>query len=67
MVGELKKGKYTYYHCTGYKGSCNEPYTREEVLNQEFYYFLDARSTILTRTPWWPLPITVSPSQSPKG
>jgi len=42
MVGELKKGKYTYYHCTGYKGSCSEPYTREEVLDDQFYHFLDA-------------------------
>ncbi len=25
MVGELKKGKYVYYHCTGYKGKCPEP------------------------------------------
>lgn len=32
MVGEVKKGRYTYYHCTGYKGKHGEPYTREEVL-----------------------------------
>jgi site-specific DNA recombinase len=32
MVGEIKKGKYVYYHCTGYRGKCPEPYTREEVL-----------------------------------
>lgn len=25
MVGERKKGRYTYYHCTGYKGHCPEP------------------------------------------
>ncbi len=32
LVGEIKKGKYIYYHCTGSKGKCPEPYVREEVL-----------------------------------
>ena len=36
MVGEIKKGRYIYYHCTGYKGKCPEPYTREEVLEEKF-------------------------------
>jgi site-specific DNA recombinase len=36
MVGEIKKGRYTYYHCTGYKQKCPEPYTREEVLEGQF-------------------------------
>ena len=36
LVGELKKGRYVYYHCTGNKGKCGEPYTREEVLHREF-------------------------------
>jgi site-specific DNA recombinase len=41
MVGELKKGRYVYYHCTNAKGKatgtkCPEPYTREEVLNEKF-------------------------------
>ena len=36
LVGEIKKGRYVYYHCTGYKGKCPEPYTREEVLEQQF-------------------------------
>ncbi|MCD4776445.1 MAG: recombinase family protein [Candidatus Aegiribacteria sp.] len=40
MTGELKKGKYIYYHCTGYKGKCNEPYTRETVLDSLFCDFL---------------------------
>ena len=31
MVGEVKKGRYVYYHCTGYRGKCPEPYTREEI------------------------------------
>ncbi len=36
MVGEIKKGKYVYYHCTGFKGKCNEPYVREEVFVEQF-------------------------------
>jgi site-specific DNA recombinase len=36
LVGETKKGRYTYYHCTGFKGKCPEPFTREEVLEQCF-------------------------------
>ncbi len=40
LVGELKKRKYVYYHCTGYKGKCPEPYTREEKLEREFSNYL---------------------------
>jgi site-specific DNA recombinase len=36
LVGELKKGKYIYYHCSGSKGKCDEPYVRQEVLLDEF-------------------------------
>lgn len=36
MIGELKKRRYVYYHCTGYKGKCPEPYVREEVLSERF-------------------------------
>src|SRR5262249_54998575 len=36
LVGEIKKGRYVYYHCTGHKGKCPEPYVREEVLEQRF-------------------------------
>ncbi len=25
LVGELKKQKYVYYHCTGHRGKCPEP------------------------------------------
>ncbi|MBK7142274.1 MAG: recombinase zinc beta ribbon domain-containing protein [bacterium] len=32
IVGELKKGKYIYYHCTSAKGRCDQPYIREESL-----------------------------------
>src|SRR5258708_2292699 len=40
MVGELKKGRYVYYHCTGYKGKCGEPYVREEVIAEKFAQIL---------------------------
>ena len=36
VVGEMKKQKYVYYHCTGHKGKCGEPYVREEVLEEKF-------------------------------
>lgn len=36
LVGEIKKGRYVYYHCSGYRGKCPEPYTREEVLEDRF-------------------------------
>jgi hypothetical protein len=26
MVGEIKKGKCVYYHCSGARGKCPEPY-----------------------------------------
>ena len=41
LVGELKKGKYVYYHCTGFKQKCPEPYVREEVLAERFAKELD--------------------------
>ena len=36
LVGELKKQKYVYYHCTGHRGKCEEPYAREEVVQDQF-------------------------------
>lgn len=36
LVGELKKGRYVYYHCTGNRGKCPEPYIREEALSGQF-------------------------------
>jgi DNA invertase Pin-like site-specific DNA recombinase len=36
FVGKLKKRQYVYYHCTGNRGKCPEPYTRQEVLTSEF-------------------------------
>jgi site-specific DNA recombinase len=36
LTAELKKGRYIYYHCTGYKGKCPEKYVREEELARQF-------------------------------
>ena len=41
MVAEIKKGKYVYYHCTGWRGKCNEPYVREELLRDKFKKVLE--------------------------
>jgi hypothetical protein len=35
-VGEIKKGRYVYYHCSGAKGKCPEPYARQEAIETEF-------------------------------
>ncbi len=36
LVGEIKKGRYVYYHCTGNRGKCPEPYTRQEIFTKTF-------------------------------
>ncbi|MFQ5902032.1 MAG: recombinase family protein [Thermodesulfobacteriota bacterium] len=36
ITAEIKKSKYIYYHCTGFKGKCGEPYLREETLEEKF-------------------------------
>src|SRR5439155_13866901 len=32
VTAEIKKGKYTYYRCTQFRGKCDLPYFREEEL-----------------------------------
>jgi len=36
LVGEIKKERYVYYHCSGAKGKCPEPYARQEAIESEF-------------------------------
>jgi site-specific DNA recombinase len=36
ITAELKKNRYSYYHCTGYKGKHGEPNVREEKLSEQF-------------------------------
>ncbi len=47
MVGEIKKERYVYYHCTGYTdkcqgnpASCRRRYVREESLEKQFTMLL---------------------------
>ncbi len=34
VTAERKKGRYVYYHCSGYRGKCQLPYFREEQLGE---------------------------------
>jgi hypothetical protein len=36
VIGEIKKGKYIYYHCTGQRGKCPEKYVRQEMIEAQF-------------------------------
>ena len=33
MTGERKKGKYVYYHSTGYRGKCPTPWFTEAEIS----------------------------------
>jgi site-specific DNA recombinase len=35
VTAEIKKAKYTYYHCTGGRGKCELPYFRESELGDK--------------------------------
>jgi site-specific DNA recombinase len=35
MTGERKKGKYVYYHCTGYHGRCPTPWFNETEISSK--------------------------------
>lgn len=36
ITAEIQKGRYIYYHCTGFKGKCSDKYIREEELTKQF-------------------------------
>jgi site-specific DNA recombinase len=36
VTAEIKKERHVYYHCTGYRGKCGEPFVREDVLEAQF-------------------------------
>lgn len=42
LTAEIKKEKYIYYRCTGYKGNCKQPYLRQEVVESTFEDVLDS-------------------------
>jgi site-specific DNA recombinase len=33
VTAEIQKNRYTYYHCTGFRGKCELPYFREEEVS----------------------------------
>ncbi len=35
-MGKLKKQKYVYHHFAGHRGKCEEPYAREEAVQDQF-------------------------------
>lgn len=42
LVGELKKKKYIYYHCTGNRGgNCKRKYLKEEIAEKKFIEILE--------------------------
>lgn len=51
-VGEIKKQRYVYYHCTRFRGKCLEPYVREEVLERQFSELL-GQLTFDNEIPAW--------------
>lgn len=36
VVAQMQRGRYIYYHCSGFKQKCPEKYVREEALAQAF-------------------------------
>lgn len=42
LTAEIKKGKYIYYHCTGYKENCKQPYIRQELIEKQFEEVLES-------------------------
>jgi site-specific DNA recombinase len=40
VTAEIKKEKYVYYHCTGYRGKCALPHMREEALGEQLAQIL---------------------------
>lgn len=42
LTAEIKKGKYVYYHCTGHKGNCKQPYLRQEKIDTCFEELLES-------------------------
>ncbi len=41
ISAQIKKGKYIYYHCSGYKGNCKQPYVPQRDVEAEFTQLLD--------------------------
>lgn len=35
ITAQIQKGKYIYYHCSGYKGNCGQPYIQEKIIEEQ--------------------------------
>lgn len=42
LTGQIQKERLIYYHCSGFKGRCGEPYLREEKLSEHLGGVLEA-------------------------
>jgi hypothetical protein len=38
--GKSRSSGIVYYHCTGYRGKCGDPYVRHEVIEAKFFQVL---------------------------
>jgi site-specific DNA recombinase len=52
MTAEIQKGKYVYYHCTGNRGKCPEPWVREEEIAKQFSESLQGLHLDLQTAGW---------------
>lgn len=53
LTGELKKGKYVYYHCTGRKREiCGRPYIAESKITEAFTQLLQSLYVPEFAMPW---------------
>jgi site-specific DNA recombinase len=41
VTAQIQKKRYIYYHCSGYKGNCNQPYLREELIEEQITSLLE--------------------------
>jgi site-specific DNA recombinase len=42
ITAEIKKNRYVYYHCTGFRGKCRKGYVREEELGDKLVDIIKA-------------------------
>ena len=52
VLGEIKKSKYTYYHCTFSKGKCGNGYVPEGILVEKFAEAIKPISITEDRLTW---------------
>jgi site-specific DNA recombinase len=52
ITAEIHKGRYIYYHCTGYGGNCKPEYYRQEIIDQKFAEITKAISIPIELYEW---------------